>query len=358
MRIGILTYHRADNFGALLQAYALTAYLRSEGHEAEIIDYRCKKIEAQYHVFSPQILFTRKNVFVSLREYLQRFTNVKDRMTRRRKIEAFRKQYIPMSVSLRSIQQPLGYDIIITGSDQVWNFHMNKGSENVYLLDFPMLEHTQRVAYAASSEHNGNGNIGNAYLKYCLKRFGKISVRETFLKEFLQKLVDRDMQVCLDPTFLLPKDQYEKIAQKPMRSKYVLVYHMTYAPEVLPLACKVAKERNAEVVELFGSFMVHNDASHVTVWNPAEVIGYIACAEIIFTTSFHGLALSLILNKDVWVVNKGQNFRQQHLLALAGLSHRMLFDMQDYTEASIDYVRVRARLLPVINSSKAFLHFA
>lgn len=357
IKIGILTYHRADNFGALLQSYALVTYLREEGYDAEIIDYRCRKIEAQYQVFCPQLLLTRKNVFVSIREYVERFKNVRDRKVRRRKIKQFRERYLPMSVSCHSILRPLDYDVIITGSDQVWNFHLNKGSENVYLLDFPFLPSTLRVAYAASSEQNGMEKVSSTYLSHCLEQFDKISVREDFIKGFLYGLVGRDVKICLDPTFLLAKEQYERLAIIPSRPKYILVYHMTYAPKVLTLARQIAKERNAELVELFGSFIKRSDAYRIVDWSPTEVIGYIAGAEMVFTTSFHGLALSLILRKDVWVVNKGENLRQKSLLGMAGLSHRLLSDVKDYDGTSIDYRQVEERLRPAIDHSKAFLNF-
>lgn len=355
MKIGILTYHRADNFGAVLQAYALSTYLHQEGCDTEIIDYRCMKIEAQYHIFSPLILLTRKNVFISAREYFNRFKNMKDRMRRRRKFAEFRDKYLPLSESIHHIKRPLAFDVIITGSDQVWNFHMNKGSESIYLLDFPMCPQTKRVAYAASSEQNGMIRIGDEYLRLCLENFDKISVRETFIKEKLQKLVAENIEICLDPIFLLAKEHYEKIAVKPVLSKYILVYHMTYAPEVLPLAHKVAKEIDAEVVELFANFKTHDDAHHVTVWSPTDLIGYIANADKIFTTSFHGLALSLILNKDVWVINKGDNLRQRNLLRQAGLPNRLLQCANDYSNENIDYNRVKEKLQPLISKSKEFL---
>ena len=68
MRIGILTYHRADNFGAVFQAFALVHYLRGEGHDAEIIDYRCKRVESCYDIFSPRIPLSGRKVWKSLKQ--------------------------------------------------------------------------------------------------------------------------------------------------------------------------------------------------------------------------------------------------------------------------------------------------
>ena len=70
MKIGILTFHRAENFGATLQAYALQTYLSQLGNDVEIIDYRCTSIERNYDILNPRVLWSRKNVFFSLNECL------------------------------------------------------------------------------------------------------------------------------------------------------------------------------------------------------------------------------------------------------------------------------------------------
>ncbi len=357
MKIGVLTYHRADNFGAVLQAYALITFLRQKGFDAEIIDYRYSRIEAQYHLFNPTILFQRKNIIITLREYLKRFLNIKDRLSRKRKFELFREHYLPQSQSYRKIVKPLKYDLIITGSDQVWNFHLNKGSEAIYLLDFPVHEATRKVAYAASSERNGLARIDKMKLKDSLDKFFSISVREDFLRDELRRIVNRRIEVCIDPTFLLDKEQYLRIANKPSATGYIFVYHMTYVPEWLPFIKEIAERKGLKVVEIYGGFNIRNSDTLIANWGPLDVIGYIANAEMVFTTSFHGLALSLILNKDVWVVNKGDNLRQRNMLGMAGLSDRLLNDPNDYSGDSIDYAEVMSNLSPYIEKSKNFLKF-
>ena len=142
MKIGILTYHQADNLGAVMQAYALSKYLQKEGHEAEVIDYRCFAIECHYDIFNPRILLSRKNVFQSITEYFGRFKMLNEHIRKHRFFKAFHTKNISMSKRMSSIKKPLTYDIIITGSDQVWNFHLNKGSENIHLLAFSPLNKT------------------------------------------------------------------------------------------------------------------------------------------------------------------------------------------------------------------------
>lgn len=356
MKVGIITYHRADNFGAVLQSFALMQYLHQEGHDVEIIDYRCKYLEARYDIYNPRILFFRKNFLISLKEYLGRFANIGDRRERHAKFELFRKQHLVMSRPLTLVQFPLEYDVIVTGSDQVWNFHLNKGSESVYLLDFTCRPDTLRVAYAASSDCNGLNRIDRDVITKALDRFDRISVREDFLRKELAALTSKKIEMCLDPTFFLTQNMIEKMIIKVRPEKYILVFHMTPLEDFIPFIQKIARENQAEVVEVYGGFQVCSNKNQLCNWGPQELLSLIAHAEKIFTTSFHGLSLSLIMQKEVWVINKGDNLRQQNLLSLAGLQCRLLNTPEDYNEDAIDYDKVSGNIMPVLEQSKSFLN--
>lgn len=52
MKTGIITFHRAINYGAVLQTYALQKYLNNDGYDAEVIDYRCDHMERFYKILS------------------------------------------------------------------------------------------------------------------------------------------------------------------------------------------------------------------------------------------------------------------------------------------------------------------
>lgn len=51
MKIGILTFHCAINYGAIMQSYGLQEYLKKLGHEAYLLDYRPECIIKNYRIF-------------------------------------------------------------------------------------------------------------------------------------------------------------------------------------------------------------------------------------------------------------------------------------------------------------------
>lgn len=356
-KIGILTYHRAENFGAVMQAYALSAYLMSNGHQVEIIDYRCKAVEVHYQIFNPSILLSRKNVFASLCEYINRFSTIKTRYIRKKKFQEFRDKYLMLSNSISSIKSPLNYDVVIVGSDQVWNFHLNKGAERIYLLDIPCKAQTKKMSYAASSDQNGLNRINCGYLAQCLATFNQISVREHFIKAQLSAYIQKPISVCLDPTFLLEKDDYLQLAERIDITNYILVYHMAPVHDYLPKIKDIAENSGLKVIEIYGGFYQGNDDNVITDWGPCDVLGLISKASMVFTTSFHGLALSLIMKKNVWVIDKGNNFRQKNLLEIVGIPDRLWTDINSFNYSEIDYSEVQAQLNAEKESSKNYLRF-
>lgn len=64
MKIGILTYHRSNNYGALLQAIALRTVLSDNGHDVTFVDYWPGYQQDRYSLFSLRWLMkTQKGFF-------------------------------------------------------------------------------------------------------------------------------------------------------------------------------------------------------------------------------------------------------------------------------------------------------
>lgn len=70
-KIGVITMHRVQNFGSVLQAYALSEKLNGLGTDCEIIDYQYPNafhssgVDAVKHSFDIRYLIRRIKYFIS-----------------------------------------------------------------------------------------------------------------------------------------------------------------------------------------------------------------------------------------------------------------------------------------------------
>lgn len=358
MKIGILTFHRAENFGAALQCYALQTFLINEGHNVSIVDYRCKAIERQYQILNPSILFSRLNVLYTLDKYIKRLKHYRRRVIKKRKYNDFRVEYLKLTEKYDSLKSGLSdFDCIIAGSDQIWRFGLT-GNDYTYWLDFPVGEKTRKISYAASSEPSDFKCItqNKTKVKELLSGFYAISVREEALKKELFSLCQLPITVVADPTFLLRKESYLNIMRKPDRRGYVFVYYLFDTQEASAVATKIARKNGEDVVEMFaGMSNTVEDANHKSTLGPLEILGYIYNASCVITTSFHGLALSVIMEKEFWVIEKGANQRLVNLLQKLDLQDRIIQNADQIKDSRIDYSRVNVKKDEIIQESISFL---
>lgn len=358
MKIGILTFHRAENFGAALQVYALQSYLKSNGFQVYVMDYRCKHIELEYHIFNPKIMFTRRNVFVTFMKYIKRFLTLKDRLQKKNRYRLFRNFFLNLTKEIKGYDDILDFDTYIVGSDQVWSLSITKGIDDFYFLNFPIKKGAKKIAYAASSEIYSYALFyqHRKVISKLLESFNNISVREETLKTELEQYVSTEISVCIDPTFLLSRSQYCKIAKYPKEKKYVLVYHMLENQDAVKLAESIAKERGLSIIEIHAEFHINKDRNrHKYNLGPLEILGYIINADSVITTSFHGIALSIIMHKEFWTVATNGNLRQCNLLRKFELLDRLVCGSIDIN-TSIDFERVDKLIYCFQNEASQYIY--
>ena len=180
MNIGILTFHMAHNFGAMLQAYALSYTVNQMADcSCEIIDYRLPEIYEKYNN-----MLKKSHV-----------------MPKHLKFEDFMNKDLPLSNRLEDPQMANQYSAYILGSDQIWNPDITKGYKDVYFgMLFPI--HAYCVSYAASTGFD----VGDwRTLAKKVSRIDRISVRETWCKTKLADNIEKKIECCLDPVLLLQK---------------------------------------------------------------------------------------------------------------------------------------------------------
>ncbi len=342
--VGIITFHRADNLGAVLQAYALQKVVESKiVLSSEIIDYRCQAVEDTKRTRSC-MTFKDRIKYLPMKLYY---------FIKHSGFERFRKENLKLSktdYTCDNIKECVNdYDVFITGSDQVWNLDCS-GDDMTYFLDFVPSE-KKKFSYAASiGEYKYNSNEAENVYK-ALADFSGVSVREESAAEQLGGIGVKGVEVLPDPVVLLSRSEWEGVmCDRLCREKYILVYLISEDVNVCRSAHAYAKEHNFKIINNKKSieFILHN--------SPAEFLSWVCNAECVFTNSFHGTAFSLIFNKplcaDVELKNGGTNSRVVELLVAAKAEHCVLDkesltantpNAQDYLEkskkAALEYLK-------------------
>lgn len=313
-KIGIITFHRALNYGAVLQAYALCESLKKLDSNivVEIIDYRNDNIEKGRKLKERLLPFSIKNV-------LRTFLLVK----KVKKFNIFINGNLSLSKKIYSkdnfIELSRDYDKIIVGSDQVWNFNIT-GNDKNYLLDSLTCS---KYSYAASLGLNYLDNETLEVFKKLLCDFKMISVREEEAKEILRKISSKII-VTLDPTLLLTANDWKNIVDYKKNDKYILVYNIKKPDYLLDIAKKVSNETNYKVVFIpNGIFPKFGKLEFPSI---SRFVGLFKNAEYVLTNSFHGTVFSTIFHKKMLIElnSKGTgNDRIVTLTKMCGLENRV-----------------------------------
>ena len=359
-KIGIVTFFNSINYGVWLQAYATQRALLDLGHEAEMVDYsnafEGKKLKYSYDederaigyvtsflkaVIYGRVRYYRKAFGKHLHEYYNtspsHYTDIKD-------------------------MGELEYDVLVAGSDQIWNPELTGGKfDEVYLLQFGKV--AKRISFATSIGSKPVREEDKEIFRRAFKTFHAIGVRENFAREQLQPLTDLPIKVVCDPTFLLPRETWirlieEKATYKCENEKYILTYFVS--PEK-------RSERYQKMISAYHSYL------NLPVWsvqfstysnNPCErlIVGattadflkLIKNAELVITDSFHGAALSANLNTDfITIQNRKNPERTKTLFERIGLMDRIDMKPKDFHRC--DYESVNPRIDEMREEARSWL---
>lgn len=328
MKLGILTFHRAISYGAVLQAYALNTFLKEQGYDAEIIDYRNDYFEALYH--SKKVNLEEYEQFKNnfgLKQKVKRMIEIIYIPLLRNRFLKFQSCYLktsPVSKGINSqqIESMKGFDYFIVGSDQVWNLRLTDRDMN-YFLKFT--DCNRRISFAASI-----GGYPIEKEKECMeliKEFRAISVRENTTQKKLKEHGIMGVEVHLDPVFLLSKRDWDRVAEKRKAENYILLFEVGRSKELLYLAKKYAKENRKKIFYLSSDAVrtcylgVHN----LYFEDPRDFLSWIKHADYIFTNSFHAVSFSIIFGRAFYCYlpnGRKSNDRMISLLKMFELSDR------------------------------------
>ena len=341
-RIGIITILKVNNYGAELQAFATQKILQMMGYDAEIIDYLFYKNprHKRTRLSTPTVKMSfgkhlKERLYPIIANWKSRkFRNAQSK--RDEKFEQFHRDNTKQSECYRTLDDlkaaKLDYDVIMSGSDQVWNPGIYS-SLDPYLLRFGTKE-MKRIAYASSF---GVSNVPDDVVEYyreSLSDYSAIGVREDKAVDLVKRLSGKDARLVLDPTLLLNREQWMQVA-KPVQlpcKKYILIYELANVPYIKQLALHISKETGLPIVRICKNASVEDvepEITNIIDAGPAEFLSLFDRAEYVVTNSFHGTAFSINFGKNFYTVipnGKDNNSRQRSILKLMGCEERLVME--------------------------------
>lgn len=329
MEIGIITIHYGINYGSALQCFALSKYLDTTYPDSSIsvINYIPERYRPKNRYLGS---YKDKNI---LKKIMYLVFSAPNRFRYQVLFDRFLKKNVPLGKKVfnyTEVEKKYSeYDLLITGSDQVWNTDYNGGVDPLYYLSFGGTD-TVRISYAASC---GKDWFDENELEKCIslwKQFDGLSIREDVTTEALRKNgFDKTTQV-LDPIFLLSENEWKKILPEcEIPEPYIFIYALEGDDErAVDIAVKIAKERHLKVVMIsYGHIWSRNTRVdyYLRLRSPFQFLSLLANAEYVVTNSFHGVAFSLRFRKQFVAIKRNKyNNRLDSILRLTNLENRLV----------------------------------
>lgn len=370
-KIGIITYHSAYNFGSVLQALATQEAIKSLGYEAEIINYRMKRQKQYYQklyrtAFGPKT-FIKDFIMMPVKE---------KRIQRAKEFE----QFIESKLNLTNEFELPGaakqvfsdYACIVSGSDQIWNFHSNEleGQSINYMKPYLLSDYNgKKVSYASSVSNMSNEEL-DTIISY-ISQFDHVSFREASSNKKMNEKYNLGSTNVPDPTFLLTKEDWIDMLRlkSNVEEKYILYYSLrSYKPqkERIELLKQVSLRTGykIKVVTPFVYLKYSDDCFEIhPEFGPLEFLNSILNAEMIMTDSYHGTILSVNFEKSFFSLceNIGSEFRKTDILRELGLDDRIINSVEEaFTklDSMIDYSQVKSKVEAMRTTGYGYLRNA
>ena len=332
MKIALLTYFAADNYGAVLQAYATIKALEQQGHEVALVNYT---IPEPPRSWMKNLLLYPKHL------KLERFRG-----------KWFKRLTRPYLSTAELQQDPPKADCYLVGSDQTWNPFISREMTRGFFLDFGDNK-VLRTTYAASfgmSEWEDSKWMSAEDAKQLLGRFDFISIRETSgVKLLREKFGVKDVTQVIDPALLFP--HYDELTGAMTLGDELILYKLVNSANYYEHARQLGQLLDCPLRSI-GSI---RRIKGVRCAYPESLEGWmrrLASARYVITDSFHGTVVSLLYGRQfiICVGDPKRITRIQSLLAQLGLEDRILLDtdsiekMAERLNAPIDYETVHLRL--------------
>ena len=356
-KIGILTFHCAHNYGAVLQAYATQRLLSDAGYEVEVVDYRPDYLVRPYRRFDIA-RFRGKDLVTTIRHIVSEILLIPVRLARYSAFDEFISKRLTLSerVTPESVRQI--YDILIIGSDQVWNRSITGGDFDVmYFAGHDLAR--RYIADAVSMESDTLSGEDAEYMKEHSARFSAVSVRESHMAGLLAEKCGIPVKHIQDPVVQVDPCIWKELAVPSKQDRpYVLVYRLRDHETIDPFVRKIASKADADIIEVTPFPDGRKLFKSRQCEGVEEFLGLIAGASYVVTTSYHAMLFSVIFSRPFYCFRfgTGQDTRQESFLEAVGLEDRMLPLGADVPEdTSCDFSRAALCLEQLRKESSDFI---
>ena len=329
MKAGLVTFYHIHHYGALLQAAATERAVERFGWDCEIID---------YFVNQDNALFKRPTGLGSAAHDAHTALHYQALSERYRRFEKFSRDHLRISDRRYGrfdelAEGPLPYDLILSGSDQIWNPKIFPDGRFDPVF-FGTFSQKRRIAYAPSFGVPTIPEGMQAELKGYLDGFSHLSARETQGSAIIRDIAGKDAPVVLDPTLLLTADQWDSMAAHPAnypKGGYILCYCISRPGALTPYLERLHQETGLPVVQLCGIRQkVHPKAKQIMDAGPAEFLGLFQNAAYVVTNSFHGTVFSVQFHRPFFTtvspaeLSAPERSRTVSILSRLGLADRVI----------------------------------
>ncbi len=353
LKVKMLTFHNAENYGATLQAYALKEMLKKLGTSPSFVNYENEAILEDYKLI-------RKN---SLKSFFSSLWFLPRNLKRKRSFKSFSDIYLDTNnkkyKNISQIEQDIEEgDVFVAGSDQIWNSDLTDGLSDIYTLNLKTDKNIKRVIYGASLGNEELLQINALDFKTKTEKLDYISVREQSIIKPLENICGKKVEQVIDPTLLLNKAEWDTLIANNTTvnlrgEKYILVYTLFESDQVTKIANYISKNTGLKIVH-FRKYNVY-DTEYMNLYSkgPIDFVNAFKNAEYIITNSFHGTVFSIIYEKKFYsVMPKERAGRIKDLLDALNLGARIADNIENidldekldytFTKEKIDEMRVQS----------------
>lgn len=341
MKIGILTQPLHNNYGGLLQAYALQHFLKTLGHSPITVDFSSKR--------KPKLWGIKRIAINSIKKYILKH-DIKFIMPLNSKnTEEFITEYIDKTTKIATLDEfallsQYNFDAYVVGSDQVWRPSYSPGMPAFFLEFLRGDTSIKRISYAASfGIDNCDEFSPEDLIRYSalLKKFDAVGVREDSAVNLCDTHFGASSQQVLDPTLLLDKEDYDNIIQK-KPSPPIVGDIMVYVLDQSDAKNKIITTASEKLGLIPHNFLA--DASNNIYPSVSQWLSGFSKSKFVITDSFHGVVFSIIFNKPFIVIgNESRGLtRFTSLLKTFNLENRLISSPNEVNiiDTPIDFLEV------------------